>query len=175
MKSLPRKSRGVARKKRSVNNSSRGITTVCNERRNIALATYDGEGAADAIIRLAEAIHRSNTPAFDQTLNTAADALYEYGRDRGSNVHLLALIRLRRKLLDAVTSSEDRGKAHNDLGLRFKGSASGRTGRRGSKRRPQPFARRWRNSNRRPRPTGMKSRKRISTRSAPCWPNAGRQ
>jgi hypothetical protein len=51
-----------------------------------------------------------------QSLNSEAATLYKYGRDHGSNVHLTALITLRRKLFDAASSEDERGIAHNDLG-----------------------------------------------------------
>jgi hypothetical protein len=45
-----------------------------------------------AIILLAEAIFGANTEMVVRSLNSEAATLYEYGRDRGSNVHLIALI-----------------------------------------------------------------------------------
>ena len=45
------------------------------------------------------------------------------GRDRGSNVHLAAVITLRRKLLDAATSDDNLGKARQMLGARESGTA----------------------------------------------------
>jgi tetratricopeptide (TPR) repeat protein len=93
-----------------------GITVLFNRERDIALATYGGEAAADAIITLAEAIHGANTAMVARSLNSEATTLYEYGRDRGSNVHLTALIALRRKLLDAASSDDERGIANNNLG-----------------------------------------------------------
>ena len=93
-----------------------GITVLYNRSRDIALATYDGQAAANAIVGLAEAIHGANTPMADQSLNSQAATLYEYGCDRGSNVHLSALIAVRRKLLDAASSDEERGLAQANLG-----------------------------------------------------------
>jgi hypothetical protein len=93
-----------------------GITVLYNRERDIALATYDGETAATAIIGLAEAIHGANTVMVAQALNSEAKVLYEYGRDRGSNVHLIALIAVGRKLLDAASSSDERGLANDNLG-----------------------------------------------------------
>ena len=52
-----------------------------------------------------------------QSLNSEAATLYEYGSDRGSNVHLIALIIVRRKLLDAASSDDERGIAHDNLGI----------------------------------------------------------
>ena len=93
-----------------------GITVLYNRERDIALATYDGEAAAAAIFSLAEAIHGASTVMVAQALNTEAETLYQYGRDRGSNVHLTALIAVRQKLLDAASSNDERGAANKDLG-----------------------------------------------------------
>ena len=91
-------------------------TALYHRARDIALAAYDGEAAGEAIIALAEAIHGAKAPMVARSLNSEAAALYEYGRDRGSNVHLVALIRLRRKLLDVASSDDERGRAHDNLG-----------------------------------------------------------
>src|SRR5262249_42565655 len=64
----------------------------------------------------AEAIYGANTGMAARSLNSEAATLYEYGRDRGSNVHLIALIILRRKLLDAASSDDERGIAQDNLG-----------------------------------------------------------
>jgi len=93
------------------------VTTLYNRERDIALATYDGEAAAEAIVLLAEAIHGANASGIAQLLNSEAEALHEYGRDRGSNVHLAAEISLRRKILTAASSLDDRGAANNNLGI----------------------------------------------------------
>ena len=94
-----------------------GVTTLYNRERDIALAAYDGVAAAEAIILLGEAIHGGNTAMVARSLNSEAATLYEYGRDRGSNVHLVALIILQRKLLDAASSDHERGIAHDNLGI----------------------------------------------------------
>src|SRR5262249_39012386 len=93
-----------------------GITALYNNERDIALASYDGDSAAEAIVRLADAIHGANTALVAQSLNAEAESLYEYGRDRGSNVHLIASIAMRRKLLDACSSEDERGAAYGNLG-----------------------------------------------------------
>ena len=95
----------------------KGITVLYNRERDISLATYDGAAAAEAIVLLAQAIHGTNSAMVARALNSEAATLYEYGRDRGSNVHLTALIALRRKLLDAASSDDERGIAHNNLGI----------------------------------------------------------
>jgi hypothetical protein len=85
-------------------------------------------------------------PMAAQSLNSEAATLYEYGRDRGSNVHLTALIALQRKLLDAASSDDERGIAHDNLGtaLLSLGERESGTGRQDLKRRLPPIARRWR-------------------------------
>jgi tetratricopeptide (TPR) repeat protein len=94
-----------------------GITVLYNRERDIALAAYDGVAAAEAIVTLAEAIHGTNTAMISQFLNSEAETLYDYGSDRGSNVHLIAVIEVRRKLLAIAASGEERGLAQNNLGL----------------------------------------------------------
>ena len=49
--------------------------------------------------------------------NSEAKTLYEYGRDRGSNVHLVAAIALRRKVLALASSDDERGAARTNLGI----------------------------------------------------------
>jgi tetratricopeptide (TPR) repeat protein len=93
-----------------------GVTALYHRARDIALAAYDGEGAAEAIIALAEAVHGTNAAMVAELLDSESATLYEYGRDRGSNVHLAAVIVLRRRLLDAALSDDERGRAHDDLG-----------------------------------------------------------
>ena len=93
-----------------------GVTALYDRERDIALAAYDGVAAAEAIILRTEAIYGGNTEMVARSLNSEAATLYEYGRDRGSNVHLIALIILRRKLLDAASSPDERGMAQDNLG-----------------------------------------------------------
>jgi hypothetical protein len=93
-----------------------GITALYNRERDIALAAYDGEAAAEAIVALAYALHAANAALIVKFLNSESEKLYEYGRDRGSNVHLAALIVLRRKLLASAASDEERGTAHHNVG-----------------------------------------------------------
>jgi hypothetical protein len=65
----------------------------------------------------AETIHGSNAAMVAQSLDSEAATLYEYGRDRGSNVHLIAVIALQRKLLEAASSDYERGIAQMHLGI----------------------------------------------------------
>jgi tetratricopeptide (TPR) repeat protein len=94
-----------------------GATALGNRERDIALAAYDGDAAGDAIVALAEAHHGANEALVSGFINYEGATLYEYGRDRGSNVHLVALIGLRRKLLALAASDDERGKARINLGL----------------------------------------------------------
>jgi len=93
-----------------------GATLLYNRERDIALASYDGEAAAEAILALADAVHGANPAAVATFLKSEAQALYEHGKDRGSNVHLVALIALRRRLLALAASDGERGAALNNLG-----------------------------------------------------------
>ena len=60
---------------------------------NIALAAYDGEAAAEAVVAMAEALDSDRPDRVGKTLNSEAARLFNFGRDRGSNVHLIAAIR----------------------------------------------------------------------------------
>jgi tetratricopeptide (TPR) repeat protein len=93
------------------------VTTLYRRERDIALAAYDGDGAARAIAELARSIHGSNGEKLGEFLGSEAQSLYDYGRDRGSNVHLVAAIASRRMQLRLVISSDERGAALNDLGV----------------------------------------------------------
>ena len=78
-----------------------GAMALGNRERDIALAAYDGDAAADAILALAEALHGANASMIATFLNSEAGTLEDYGRDRGSNVHLVALIALRSQTVGA--------------------------------------------------------------------------
>ncbi len=93
-----------------------GLTAIHNRERDIALAAYDGEAAAEAIVALAGALHDANPALIVEFLNSEAETLLEYGRDRGSNVHLVATTALRRKTLVLAVSSSERGAAYHNLG-----------------------------------------------------------
>ena len=92
------------------------VTALGNGERDIALAAYDGDAAADAIVALAEALHGANAATITTFLNSEAGTLEDYGRDRGSNVHLVALIALRSRLLALASTDDERGAARNNLG-----------------------------------------------------------
>jgi hypothetical protein len=93
-----------------------GMTALRHRERDIALAAYDGDAAADAILKLARSIHGANA-AIGEFLAREANALYEYGDDRGSNVHLAAAIAIQRELLALASTADERGAAHNNLGV----------------------------------------------------------
>ena len=93
-----------------------GVTALGNRERDIALAAYDGEAACDAVVALAEALHGTNAVTITTFLNSEAQTLEVYGRDRGSNVHLVALIALRSRLVALASSDGERGTARNNLG-----------------------------------------------------------
>ncbi len=93
-----------------------GVTALYNRERDIALASYDGDAAAEAIAALAQAVHGADRVGALKALTAETEALYVYGRDRGSNVHLVAMIALSRKLLDAASTIDERGVAYVRLG-----------------------------------------------------------
>ena len=93
------------------------VTALGYGERDIALAAYDGEAAGDAIVALAEALHGTNVATITAFLSSEAQTLEDYRGDRGSNVHLVALIALRSRLLALASSDDERGTARNNLGL----------------------------------------------------------
>jgi hypothetical protein len=94
-----------------------------------------GETAANVIISLVEALHGSNTEMVAQALSSEAETLCEYGRDRGSNVRLIALIAVRRKSLDSASSNNQRGCKQQLWHRGWRRSESARAGRRDLRRR----------------------------------------
>ena len=56
-----------------------GQTLLYKRERDIALASYDGEAAAGAILALGEAINGPGTAAMAAFLYSEADVLHEYG------------------------------------------------------------------------------------------------
>jgi tetratricopeptide (TPR) repeat protein len=104
-----------------------GISLLYHRERDIALATYDGDAAARAIVALAETIHGANAAKVVEFLSYEAHALEDIGDRRGSNVHLVAAIAMRRELLNLAVSDDERGAARTNLGV-----ALGRLGERES-------------------------------------------
>ena len=92
------------------------VTVLRHRERDIALAAYDGHAAAAAIVKLGRSIYAASAATVGKFLGEEAQALNEYGRDRGSNVHLVAAIALRRELLARASSDDERGAARNNLG-----------------------------------------------------------
>jgi tetratricopeptide (TPR) repeat protein len=94
-----------------------GVTELYNRARDIALASYDGEAAAEAVVALAEAVHGADRAGVYEALRAETRALYNHGDEKGSNVHLRAAIAVLRKLLDYASSEDERSRAHNNLGV----------------------------------------------------------
>src|SRR6516162_3209022 len=84
--------------------------------RDIALAAYDGEAAAEAILAMADSLHGDQTDARRNSLITEGNSLYEFGDQRGSNVHLIAAIAVRQASLRLATGSDAVGYDQNNLG-----------------------------------------------------------
>jgi hypothetical protein len=93
-----------------------GVTALYTHERDIALAAYDGEAAAEAIVRLAEAIHGANAAAMYQMLVDEVYRCYEYDSKHRSNVHLVAEISLLKKLIAAAPSRDELGATQGFLG-----------------------------------------------------------
>ena len=104
-----------------------GVTALYTQARDIALAAYDGDAAAEAVVELARALQNVSATKIATFLSSEAAALERHGDERGSNVHLFAAIALRRELLRLAVSDDERGAAHTNLGV-----ALGRLGERES-------------------------------------------
>ena len=85
-----------------------GLTALRHRERDVALASYDGDAAAAAIVKLACAVHSESPARVAEFLGSEAETLYEHGSERGSNAHLAASIALRREMLALAASNEDR-------------------------------------------------------------------
>src|SRR6516225_8326320 len=88
--------------------------------RDIALAAYDGEAAAEAILAMADSLHGDQTDARRNSLIAEGNSLYEFGDQRGSNVHLIAAIAVRQAALRLATASHAVGYDQNNLGNALK-------------------------------------------------------
>ncbi|MGO9741557.1 MAG: tetratricopeptide repeat protein [Roseiarcus sp.] len=93
------------------------VTQLRTRQRDFALATYNGDAAAAAILALGRALHGADAAALTNFLEAEAGALHEHGETRGSNVHLVAEIALRREALGLVADVDTRGRARGNLGL----------------------------------------------------------
>ena len=75
-----------------------GVTALYTQARDIALAAYDGDAAAEAVVELARALQNVSATKIATFLSSEAAALERHGDERGSNVHLFAAIALRQEL-----------------------------------------------------------------------------
>ncbi len=92
------------------------VTQLRQRQRDFALAAYDGEAAAAAILALGRALHGADAAALTNFLEAEARALHEHGETRGSNVHLVAEIVLRREALALASDLDAKGRARGNLG-----------------------------------------------------------
>jgi tetratricopeptide (TPR) repeat protein len=93
------------------------VRVLFGRERDIALAAYDGEAAAEAILAMAESLHGDQTDARRDSLIAEGDRLDEFGNQRGSNVHLIAAIGVRRATLRLAAGPDAVGFDQNKLGL----------------------------------------------------------
>jgi tetratricopeptide (TPR) repeat protein len=94
-----------------------GVTELYGREGMIAMASYDGEAAAEAVVSWAEAVHGADRARVCEALTGVTQALLDHGRDQGSNVHLVATIALSRRLLHAASTDDERGAVYNNLGI----------------------------------------------------------
>ena len=85
--------------------------------RDIGLATHDGAAAADAILAMAETLHGASTADRRALLIAEGDSLVEYGTLKGSNVHLVAAIAVRRATLWLAATPDEIGYDQHLLGI----------------------------------------------------------
>ena len=93
-----------------------GVTALYYRERDIALAAYDGDAAAEAILELARSIQGANAAKIAESLSFAAKEFHQHGEAFGSKVHLVASIGLLREVLKLAVSAEERAAARNNLG-----------------------------------------------------------
>jgi tetratricopeptide (TPR) repeat protein len=92
-----------------------GVTTLYHRERDIALAAYDGGAAAEAVTAMANALHANDRSSARGAIASEADTAFAHGDEKGSNVHLVAAISLRRSLAEGA-SRDERGLALVNLG-----------------------------------------------------------
>ena len=92
------------------------VRALCGRERDIALASYDGEAAADAIVHMAESLHENQIRARREMLIAEGGKLQEFGDQRGSNVHLIAAITVRQATLRLAAAPDEKGADLNNLG-----------------------------------------------------------
>ena len=107
------------------------VMVLFGRERDIALAAYDGEAAAEAILAMAESLHGDQVGARRDLLIVEGDRLYEVGDQRGSKVHLIAAVGIRRATLQLADGPDTVGFDQNNLGLALSklGEREARTGR----------------------------------------------
>ncbi|MCW2282879.1 tetratricopeptide (TPR) repeat protein [Rhodoblastus acidophilus] len=94
-----------------------GVRLLYTREKDIALAAYDGEAAAQAVIEMTEALHGDNHERLWEELKQAENALLVFGRDQGSNVHLVADIAVARHLEQCARTPDEKGYARNAHGI----------------------------------------------------------
>ena len=99
--------------------------------RDIGLAAHDGAAAAGSILAMAETLHGASTADQRALLIAEGDSLVEYGTLKGSNVHLVAAIAVRRATLRLAATPDEIGDDQNLLGnaLSYLGEREGGTAR----------------------------------------------
>jgi len=93
------------------------IRLLYTREKDISLAAYDGDAAAQAVVQMAEALNEGNHERLWEELKREEDALYIFGRDQGSNVHLTAAIGVNRRLEQCARTQDEKGYAHNSYGI----------------------------------------------------------
>jgi tetratricopeptide (TPR) repeat protein len=93
------------------------VRVLLGRERDIALAAYDGEAATEAILAMTGALHGDQTDACRDSLIAEGDRLYQFGNQRGSNVHLIAAIGVRQATLRLAAGPDAVGFDQNNLGL----------------------------------------------------------
>ena len=91
------------------------IAKLRHRQRDLALAGFEPARAAEAILALGRALH-GDARALAGFLDAEAAALHTQGEHRGSNVHLIAEIALRREALALASGRDARAQAGISLG-----------------------------------------------------------
>jgi hypothetical protein len=92
------------------------VTTLYGRERDFALAAYGGEAAADAVVVMAQALHGNDIRPHRELLIAEGNKLEEFGDQRGSNVHLVAAIAVRRATLRLAATPDEIGSDQINLG-----------------------------------------------------------
>jgi tetratricopeptide (TPR) repeat protein len=107
------------------------VRTLFSRERDIALAAYDGEAAAEAIVAMVEPLHGGQVGERRKILIAEGNSLNEFGDRRGSNVHLIAAIAVWRGVLCLAATPNEIGFDQTNLGtaLRMLGERESGTAR----------------------------------------------